>query len=138
MYLPRGCTCPDGVYLPGGLYLPGGIPAWGVYMPRGGVYLQGNLPRGCTCLGGVPAQGEGCTCPAGHTCQGVFLPRGGTCQGTHPPVNKMTDRCKNITLPQTLFAGGKYSPPKNEVWGKIMFSEAFVSHSVQKGGGVSV
>ena len=27
--------------------------------------------------------------------------------GYHPsPVNRMTDRCKNITLPQTLFAGG--------------------------------
>ena len=24
-----------------------------------------------------------------------------------PPVNRMTDRCKNITLPQTSFAGGK-------------------------------
>ena len=23
-----------------------------------------------------------------------------------PPVNRMTNRCKNITLPQTLFAGG--------------------------------
>ena len=23
-----------------------------------------------------------------------------------PPVNRMTHRCKNITLPQTLFAGG--------------------------------
>ena len=27
----------------------------------------------------------------------------------HPPVNRMTDRCKNITLPQTSFAGGKNS-----------------------------
>ena len=25
-----------------------------------------------------------------------------------PPVTRMTDRCKNITLPQTSFAGGKY------------------------------
>ena len=25
----------------------------------------------------------------------------------HPPVNRMTNRCKNITLPQTSFAGGK-------------------------------
>ena len=24
-----------------------------------------------------------------------------------PPVNRMTDRCKNITLSQTSFAGGK-------------------------------
>ena len=26
---------------------------------------------------------------------------------TRPPVNRMTNRCKNITLPQTSFAGGK-------------------------------
>ena len=26
-----------------------------------------------------------------------------------PPVNRMTDRCKNITLPQTSFAGGNKS-----------------------------
>ena len=55
------------------------------------VYLPGGLPGGsvyllvgCTCLGA-------CTCP------------GGTCPGT-PPVNRMTERCKNITLPQTSFA----------------------------------
>ena len=29
--------------------------------------------------------------------------------GTGPPVNRMTERCKNITLPQTLFAGGNDS-----------------------------
>ena len=30
-------------------------------------------------------------------------------RGNHtcPPVNRMTNRCKNITLPQTSFAGGK-------------------------------
>ena len=26
------------------------------------------------------------------------------------PVNRMTDRCKNITLPQTSFTGGNYEP----------------------------
>ena len=79
---PRVCTYLGGVparrvYLPGG-YLPGGVPA------QGGVYLPGgvHLPRGVC----VPAWG--CTCP-----------------GT-PPVNRMTERCKNITLPQTSFAGG--------------------------------
>ena len=25
-----------------------------------------------------------------------------------PPVNRIIDRCKNITLPQTFFAGGNY------------------------------
>ena len=31
-----------------------------------------------------------------------------------PLMNRMTDRCKNITLPQTSFAGGKYSIPYSE------------------------
>ena len=34
----------------------------------------------------------------------MHAPPGAT---THaPPVNRMTNRCKNITLPQTSFAGG--------------------------------
>ena len=70
-----------------GVYLPGGVPArectcLGVYLPGG------YLPRGCTCPGGVPASG-------------VYLPR------YSPPEDRMTDRCKNITLPQTSFSGGK-------------------------------
>ena len=36
---------------------------------------------------------------------GVYLPRGVPAQ-VLPPVNRMTDRCKNITLLQTSFAGG--------------------------------
>ena len=50
-------------------------------------------------------EGGGCTCPGG----------GGTCmegvpaQVLPPPVNRMTDGCKNITLPQTWFAGCKNS-----------------------------
>ena len=52
---------------------------------------------------GVPGPGV-CTWS-----QRVYLVRGGggTCPGNPPPVNRMTDRCKNITLPQTSFAGGK-------------------------------
>ena len=48
-------------------------------------------PGGCACRrgtwGGVPAQGR-------------CLPAGGLPQ-TCPPVNRMTDRCKNITLATT-------------------------------------
>ena len=104
----RGCTCPGG-YLPRRVPAWGGLPAQGVYLPRG-VYLRGGCtcPRGCTCQGGVPAQGGGV--PA----QGC-VPAGGVPAQVLPPVNRMTDRCKNITLPQTSFAGAK------KVWGKIMF-----------------
>ena len=42
------------------------------------------------CSGGVPARRGG-----------VYLPR------YSPTVNRMTDRCKNITLPQTSFVSGK-------------------------------
>ena len=43
--------------------------------------------------------------------EGGLCPRGslsrGSLSGRAPPrVNRMTDRCKNITLPQTSFAGG--------------------------------
>ena len=37
----------------------------------------------------------------------VYLPGGGVPAHILPPVNRMTDRCKNITLPQTLFVGSK-------------------------------
>ena len=53
-------------------------------------------------LGGVPVQGVQGGVPA----HGVSLP-GGVLAQVLPPVNRMTDRCKNITLPQTSFAGGK-------------------------------
>ena len=39
---------------------------------------------------------------------------------TRPPVNRMTNRCKNITLPQTSFAGGNnrlaHLPPPGKFW----------------------
>ena len=82
-----------GVYLvPGGVYLvPGGVPG-----PRGCTWSWGGVPgpRGCTwSRGDVPGPG-GCT-----------WSRGVPGQVLHP-VNRMTNRCKNITLPQTSFAGG--------------------------------
>ena len=40
---------------------------------------------------------------------GLCIP---ACNGADtPPLNKMIDMCKNITLPQTSFAGGKYINP---------------------------
>ena len=74
---------------------------WGVYLP------------------GVVHPPGWCTCPGGCTCQGVYLPR------YPPPVNRMTDRCKNITLPQTSFAGGNndssYSVSDSEMSRTITF-----------------
>ena len=49
----------------------------------------------------IPACIAGGYLPGGVPARGGYLPR-------YPPVNRMTDRCKNITLPQTLFAGGNY------------------------------
>ena len=90
MYLvPGGCTWSRGVPGPGGYLVPGGC-TWsggGVPGPGGGVYL----------VQGGHGPGPG----------GLYLARGGTWSGTPPPVNRMTNRCKNITLPQTSFAGGK-------------------------------
>ena len=90
-----GSVPTQGVYLPGGICLVG-VPARG-YLPEGGC----TWPQWCTCPGerGVPAQGVhlsgGCTCP------------GGTCPGTSP--HEQNGRCKNITLPQTSFAGSNNS-----------------------------
>ena len=50
---------------------------------------------------------EGRACPRGHACPGGAW-HGACVARMLPPVNKMTDSCKNIILPQTSFAGGKY------------------------------
>ena len=65
-----------------GVHGPVGTWSQGVVHGPRGVYG----PGGCMVLGGggIPA-----------------------CTEADPPVNRMTNRCKNITLPQTSFAGGK-------------------------------
>ena len=81
-----GGVCP-GECLPGGC-LPGEVSA--------GVCLERSV---CP---------EEAVCPDGDVCpEGICLPRGGVCPGgipactvAGPPVNRMTERCKNITLPQ--------------------------------------
>ena len=128
-----GCTCQGVVPARGGCTCQGGCTCRGVvYLPGGGVPGRGvNLLGGCTCQrGGVPARGVylpggctcwGCTCLGGHTCPGgctcwgvpgLGVPGGGctwlggcTWSGTPTPhpVNRMTDRCKNITLAKTSF-----------------------------------
>ena len=58
------------------------------------------MARGMHAQGSVHGSGVPC------------VPRGvcpGGVHGTHAStVNRMTDTCKNITLSQTSFAGGKY------------------------------
>ena len=107
VYLPGGCTC-QGCTCLKACTCQGGCTCLGVYLP--GVYL----PMGCTCPGevylpgGVPARGvpaQGVYLPGGCTCQGVYLPGGVPAWGGYlprysPSVNRMTDRCKNITYPR--------------------------------------
>ena len=116
--LGGGCTCP-GVYLAGGTCLGGTcpgvyLPGEGVYLPRGTCWHRVYLPRGVylpeSCIwyylyaASTPTECQ-------HLCSSLY-----SVTQVHagiqppPPVNRMTDRCKNITLPQASFAGGKYSP----------------------------
>ena len=81
-----------------------GVPTQG-YLPRDSVSAQGQ----CTCPGGwdVPAWGRECTCHWGVPARGIPAHGGVPAQGvpargylprySSPSVNRMTDRCKNIT-----------------------------------------
>ena len=94
MHCSRGVVG-GGVPSLGGVYLVWGVCTWsggcvpgprGVYLVPGGVYL---VPGGVyLVLGGVPGPG-GCTWS-----REVYLPRYST------PVDRITDACENITLPQ--------------------------------------
>ena len=104
--IPVGCVPPTCcLYLPG----PDGVPGLGVPGP-GDVPGPGGVPgaSGCTWSQGVYLA-QGCTWFRGCALSwGVYLvPGGGVPAQVLPPVNRMTNRCKNITLPQTSFAGGK-------------------------------
>ena len=108
---------PEGDGLPGlggGVLLGarGVVSAWSggggggvVLLGTGGVCLvRGGSPwcRG----GGMPGPGGFSLVPGGSAWSGgVLHPAGGSpCQTPHPPpVNRMTDRCKNITLAKTSF-----------------------------------
>ena len=78
---------------------------------RGGVCgREGHAWQGGACMGGV--RGGGCACMAGGVHGGGCAWWGG---GACPPVNRMTDACKKITLPQTSFAGGKNLRIRNKL-----------------------
>ena len=46
-------------------------------------------------------------------------------------MNRMTNRCKNITLPQTSFAGGKNSSNKVDLIYSLSFSKTFANRLCQ-------
>ena len=76
--IPVGCV--PAACCPISLVRGEGTWSWGVYL------LPGDVPG----LGGAPGPGGG----------------GGVPAQVLPHVNRMTNRCKNITLSQTSFAGG--------------------------------
>ena len=81
----------------------GGVCSWRGCLLLGGVCSWGGVcSRGCVCFQGVSALGE-------VSAQGVSALRGvsalGGCilaciEADTPPVNRITDACKNITLAQ--------------------------------------
>ena len=91
MHSSRMCTgCSLTVWR--GVLLAGGSPCWGVSLPGG------LLARGVLLAGGLPAGG---ILARGSPCQGVGGLLGGGFSLLRPPVNRMTDTCKNITLATT-------------------------------------
>ena len=115
--LPRGVSASWGVVsAPGGM----GVFCSGGVCSHGGVCSGGLLPgvsalRGCLLLGGVCSWGV--SAPGGCLLWGLCLLWGGSALGCSlqggmvsqhalrqtptPPVNRMTDSCKNITLATT-------------------------------------
>ena len=96
--IPVGCIPSASVTISGMGCLPRGCPPRGC-SPRE-VSAWGCLPRGCLPGGCLPSR----VCLG--VCLGVCLPRGCTPPAhrmlgyKQPPVNRITDRCKNITFPQ--------------------------------------
>ena len=90
--IPVGCVPPaHWPYLPA-CCVPGG--AWSRGVPGlGGAWSRGCLVRGVCLVRGGCVPGPGGWYPSMHW--------------GRPPVNRITNRCKNITLPQTSFADGK-------------------------------
>ena len=79
-----------------------GVGAW--FGEVGGAWSQGWVPglgdawsgAGCLVIGSICSQG-GAWSQGGYLLLGWCIP---ACNGTDPPVNRITDTCKNITLPQ--------------------------------------
>ena len=97
--IPVGCVPPASMVI-SAVVCPGGRSVIGVYIPLS--------PEADTPLTQrqIPPCPIACwdTPPLSIACWDTPL----------PPVNTMTDRCKNITLPQTSFAGGNQQRNKLE------------------------
>ena len=70
--------------------------------------IQECIPVGCVPADQWPYPGGGLPARGGSACQGGLCLPGGVgipacTEADPPPVNRMTDRCKNITLAKTSF-----------------------------------
>ena len=90
----------EGSLVPGGVSAwSGGVSAWsggGLPGPGGGSLVPGGV---CLVGGGLPGRGGGCSLVPG----GGLWSRGVSAQHAlrqTPPVDRITDACKNITLAQ--------------------------------------
>ena len=109
----RGVSGPEGrgYLLPVGCMLPGGR----------GVYCWGGVCSQEVSDSGVSAPG-GCLLPEG----GCLLPEGVLPQ-TCPPVNRMTDRFKNITLATTSL---RLVMKEDRFFSNYLFSETHITGSI--------
>ena len=105
----QGGVCSRGVSAWGGGFCSGGCLLLGGLLPGGGCLLWGCLLWGGVCSRGCLLQGVSvlglCLLPGG-VCSGGVCSQGGcgipACtEADTPLVNRMTNRCKNITLATT-------------------------------------
>ena len=91
----------------GGFFVAGGKCGGGGACMAEEVYGRGMCGRGCAWQGACMMRGVHGRL---HPCQGVCVAgacmAGGCAWHADLPINRMTDTCRNITLPQTSFAGG--------------------------------
>ena len=115
--LPGGvCLVPGGLSAwSRGFSLPGGLPGLGGLLGPGGVSMVPggfSLPGGLPGLGGLLGPGGSPWSQGGSPCQGGLLGPGGSAWlggvclvlggfSGDPPVYRITDTCKNITLATT-------------------------------------
>ena len=112
--IPVGCITPTLYHREGSLSM-GSLSGWSLSrdlcLSRGSV-SRGSLSRGL-CPGGICPGGLCPETPGKNMESETDTPGRNMTPGRdimqRPPENRMTDKCKNITLPKTLFAGGKYS-----------------------------